>query len=529
MKSMTINRKESGLFSEQQIKMVYDQEFYSNFMNKPFEIDAFEGQIKLKAESFDNESRKVLKNALIQQNTTLNLSEASQINLDALVNENTFTITTGHQLSLFTGPLYFVVKILHVIKMCEELKVKYPNKKFVPVYWMAAEDHDFEEIQSCNLFNQKITWESDQQGPVGRFDVDGFEEVREKLMDLFSNHQDSEVSKIIDAYSGKDFAEMTRSLVNEIFGDRGLLIVDGDDRALKSSFVPVMVKEIEEQFSFNQVSLTNEKLEKVDAKLQVTSREINLFYIEKGIRQRVEMVDGKFIIEGIGEYSQEAIIEEINANPERFSPNVILRPVYQEVILPNLAYIGGAGEISYWLQLKGVFDALQLPYPMIQVRNSVIWLDSAIIGKLEKFEFAVTDIFKDLDAWKKEFVQDNAGDELDFTVLNEQLKALTDTLKNTILGLDQSKGQFADAEVAKLSKQIDGVKSKLIKMSKGKHDQVMKAMDQIKSKLFPNNGLQERSVNFFQFCADGKVSSHVNDLYTMLDPFEKNLILLLAE
>ncbi|MFT6982029.1 MAG: hypothetical protein ACJAUD_000796 [Crocinitomicaceae bacterium] len=208
---------------------------------------------------------------------------------------------------------------------------------------------------------------------------------------------------------------------------------------------------------------------------------------------------------------------------------MILRPVYQEVILPNLAYIGGAGEISYWLQLKGVFDALQLPYPLIQVRNSVIWLDNALVGKLEKFEFEVTDIFKDLDAWKKEFVQDNAGDELDFTLLDEQLKALTDTLKNTILGLDLSKGQFADAEIAKLSKQIDGVKSKAIKMSKGKHEQVMKAMDQIKSKLFPNNGLQERSVNFFQFCADGKVSAHVNDLYTMLDPFEKDLILLLAE
>ncbi len=529
MKSMKINRKESGLFSEQQIKMVYEQEFYSDFINTPFGIDAFEDQIKLKGESFDNESRKVLKSALTEQNSGLNLSEASQMNLDALVDENTFTITTGHQLSLFTGPLYFVVKILHVIKMCEILKARHPNKNFVPVYWMATEDHDFEEIQSCNLFNQKITWESDQKGPVGRFDVDGFEEVREKLSDLFSNHPDSEVSKMIDSYRGENFTEMTRNLVNEIFADKGLLIVDGDDRSLKSSFVPVMVKEIEEQFSFKQVSATNKELEKVGAKIQVTSREINLFYIEKGIRQRVEMVDGKFIIEGIGEYSQEAIIEQIHANPERFSPNVILRPVYQEVILPNLAYIGGAGEISYWLQLKGVFDALQLTYPLIQVRNSVIWLDSAIIGKLEKFEFAVTDIFKDLDAWKKEFVQNNAGDELDFTLLDEQLKALTDSLKNTILGIDQSKGQFADAEIAKLSKQIDGVKSKAIKMSKGKHEQVMKAMDQIKSKLFPNNGLQERSVNFFQFCADGKVSAHVDDLYYTLDPFAEDLILLIAE
>lgn len=529
MKSMRINRKESGLFSEQQIKMVYEQEFYSDFINKPFAIEAFENQIKRKGESFDNESRKLLKDALIQQNTGLNLSEASQVNLDALVNENTFTITTGHQLSLFTGPLYFVVKILHVIKMCKELKAKYPNNNFVPVYWMATEDHDFEEIQSCNLFNQKITWESDQKGPVGRFDVYGFEGVREKLKDLFSNHPDSEVLKVIDSYSGKNFAEMTRNLVNEIFGDKGLIIVDGDDEALKRSFLPIMKKEVQEEFSFKAISTTNSALIAKGGNLQVTARDINLFYIEKGVRERIIPEGDKFIINGIGIHTEETLLEKMERHPEHFSPNVVLRPVYQELVLPNLAYIGGAGEISYWLQLKGVFDALQLPYPLIQVRNSIIWLDSALMGKLGKFEFAVTDIFKDLDAWKKEFVQNNAGDELDFTQLDEQLKALTDTLKNTIIGIDQSKEQFADAEIAKLSKQIDGVKSKAIKMSKGKHEQVMKAMDQIKSKLFPNNGLQERSVNFFQFCADGKVLSHVNELYGTLNPFEKDLILLLAE
>ncbi|NRA12649.1 MAG: bacillithiol biosynthesis cysteine-adding enzyme BshC [Crocinitomicaceae bacterium] len=525
---MRINRKESGLFSEQQIKMVYEQDFYSDFINEPFAIEAFENQMNLKQESFSNDSRKLLQKALLAQNSESKLCDASQANLNSLSDENTFTITTGHQLSLFTGPLFFVVKILHVIKMCNELQAKHPNKKFIPVYWMATEDHDFEEIQSCNLFNQKITWESDQKGPVGRFDVDDFEEVREKLNGLFSNHEDSEMSKVLASYKGKNFAEMTRNLVNEIFGDKGLIIIDGDDSALKESFVPVMIKEIEEQFSFNAVSVADKELETKGAKLQVTSREINLFYIEKGIRQRVELIDGKFIVQGVGEYSQYSIIEEIKNNPKRFSPNVILRPVYQEWILPNLAYVGGAGEISYWLQLKGIFDTLQLPYPLIQVRNSIVWLDTAVMGKLEKFDFSVTDIFKDIDAWKKEYVQNNAGDELDFTNLDKQLKSLTDELKKIILGVDQSKEQFADAEITKLAKQVEGVKSKAVKMSKGKHEQVMKSMDQIKSKVFPNNGLQERSVNFFQFCADGKVSPHINDLYNTLDPFEKDLIILLA-
>ena len=529
MKSIKINRKESGLFSEQQINMVYNQDYYADFINRSIDLEAFESQISEKKASFSMESRTVLHDALKSQYRAVEMAQNVKDNVESLMDPNTFTITTGHQLSLFTGPLYFIVKILHVIKMCDELKAKYPNNNFVPVYWMATEDHDFEEIQSCNLFNQKVTWETEQKGPVGLFDLDGFEDVVSKLKEMFANHEDSEVAKTIDSLTGENYADVMRSLVNGLFADKGLVIIDGDDKALKQSFAPVMKREIQDQFSYAAVHETNSKLTAIGGKLQITSREVNLFYIEKGTRERIIPEGDKFTIKDIGVHTEETLLELLESHPERFSPNVILRPVYQELILPNLTYVGGAGEISYWLQLKGVFDALKLTYPLIQVRNSVIWLDKGVTGKLNKFDLELEDIFKDADVLKKEFIKKHGGEELNFSKLDAQLKELSDELLSTVLNVDSSKEQFANTEIAKLTKQIESVKEKAIKMSKGKHEQAMKSIDQIKSKLFPNNGLQERSVNFFQFCADGQVSLHLNDLYDALNPFGKDLILLIDE
>ena len=244
MNSVKVNRKETGLFSEQQIKMVYDQDYYSDFINQPFDIESFKSQIKEKEKSFSMEKREKLRDTLLLQYRNTSKLDSVDKSINDLTDPNTFTITTGHQLSLFTGPLYFIVKILHVIKMCEELKEKYPNNNFVPVYWMATEDHDFEEIQSCNLFNQKINWESEQKGPVGRFDLQGIYSAQDKLIELFSNHKDGEISAVIDSLQGKNYAEAMRSLVHKLFSDRGLVIVDGDDKSLKEMFAPVIKKAI---------------------------------------------------------------------------------------------------------------------------------------------------------------------------------------------------------------------------------------------------------------------------------------------
>lgn len=527
MQKFTLHRSKTKLFGQQQLDLVYNQGKFNDFINQEFSLKAIESQITEKGNTFSDESRKLLVTQLLEQNKNAVISDKTKENINALSDSNTFTITTGHQLSLFTGPLYFIVKIVHVIKMCEELKVAYPNNNFVPVYWMASEDHDFEEIQSANIFNQKFTWNSNQKGPVGKFDLDeSFETVKNELLARYNNATSEELKEIISAYEGDNFTEASRNLVNALFSAYGLIIIDGDDVELKRSFSDFVKKELTEQFSSKAIEKTNALLEKEGVKLQVKSRDINLFYLDKGIRVRIVEENGQYLIEGVGSFSENEILQMLEEHPQQFSPNVILRPVYQELILPNLTYVGGGGEISYWLQLKSVFEAAGVLFPLIQVRNSFMWIDAGTSKKMNAQNLSIEDLFQSEDELKKNFISENEAEALDFKLLESKVKQLTEVLSETIITVEKGLEQYSNAEIAKLNKQIDGVKNKLMKASKAKHSGAMKKIEQIKSKLFPANGLQERHSNFFNFCMDGDVSSKIEAIYSVISPFEKDLIIL---
>lgn len=525
MQKTSFHRGDTPWFSEQHTKLVYHQEAFGTYITEGFSKEAIKRQVERKSAEFTQESRQTIASALEMQYEGIEISDRTRSNIEALRDENTFTITTGHQLSLFTGPLYFVIKILHVLKMCEELNAESDKNKFVPVYWMASEDHDFEEIQSLNIFNKKITWESDQKGPVGLFDTNGLEEIRLELHEFFANNPESEIHEVIDSLQGDNYAQAVRKLVNRLFGERGLVILDGDDASLKRSFLPIIERELKEEFSVLEVRNTTVDLVNDGGKDQVMPREINLFYMEKGLRSRIEADGGNYNVEGKGTFS----LGELLSAPEKISPNVILRPLYQEYILPNLAYVGGGGEISYWLQLKGVFDNAGVVYPLIQVRNSIVWMDHGVLNKLEKIEGSPSDIFKDEDAWKKEFVKETEGDDLDMSNVDSAFQSLSNELESLVTGIDASKEQFIKAELARMEKQIDSIKAKAIKFSKSNHEQAMKAIEFIKSRINPDGGLQERSVNFFQFCNSGEVESRIQFLYDGLEPFNGDLIVLMEK
>lgn len=524
MRTSKTNRRSTGLFSEHQLNLVYDQQKLSDFIGNSFSKAAIPDQIHKKRASYSNAQRIILVNALRKQYEGLDSDKvASQLQL--LQKENTFTVTTGHQLSLFTGPLYFVIKILHVIKLAEELHALFPDNHFVPVYWMATEDHDYEEIKSCNLFNKTITWETDQTGPVGRFTLRDFENVISELKGLFGNNPDAEIIELLDQYKGKTYGEATRGLVHHMFNNKGLIIVDGDDEELKASLQPVVERELTEQFSNKAVTDTNKELERKGLPQQAYPREINLFYLDEDSRERIIKDTDGFKVKEAG-YTVEEMIQISESHPERFSPNVMLRPLYQEIILPNIVYVGGAGEINYWLQLKGIFDAAEIPYPLISVRNSVIWIDRNTKKKMDKIGLEVNEVFLSAEELKKQYLAEHDEVDLDFSLLDASFGSLENELKSTILSTDPVLGNYAGAEVRRLEKILENVKAKLMKVEKSKHDQAMKIIDDVKEKLFPGNGIQERSVNFFSFCADGNYSYKLEELYNALDPFCGDLIIL---
>jgi len=521
MQFLQISRTATGMFSLQQLDMVYNQNRFIPFIEKAFSKDAFEDAIDRKKENYSLENRNILVDVLSAQYADVREVVEVKRNIANLRNTATFTVTTGHQLSLFSGPAYFVYKILHVIKQCEELKKAYPENDFVPVYWMASEDHDFEEIQSMDLFNQTVTWESEQKGPVGRFEM---EKVKEELKSFFSNHLTSELVRLINDFGGENYANAFRKFVHELFGKYGLVIVDGDDVQLKKIFAPIMKQELTHQFALHAVEKTNEELQHEGAKIQVTPRDINLFYIEKGFRERIVKFGDRFEIEGKGTFTLEELNHMMDKSPVNFSPNVVLRPVYQELVLPNLCYVGGAGEISYWLQLKRVFQAVNVVYPLIQVRNSVLWIDANSVDKMEKLQLTLDDLFTETDVLKKRFVQSNSSEELDFKFLDAKIDALKNQMIDTVTSVDENLKQFAIAETVRLDKQLDALKDKLYKQSKAKHEKALKIIDQLKDKLFPGNGLQERKTNFFQLTPDGNFRATLDVLKNNMLPFSGDLL-----
>ncbi len=528
MQKFTFKRQDTGLFTDQQLNLACQQEQLLPFINRVFSKADFEQQIASKKQQFSDNKRTVLAATLSENYAKITTADKVKSNIAALKESTTFTVTTGHQLSLFTGPIYFIYKILHVIRLAEELSLEYPENKFVPVFWMASEDHDFEEIQSIQLFNQTITWDSNQKGPVGRFDLTDFEAVKNTVKALFSSHTDNEIDILMDAYAGKNLAEATFSFVNALFQKYGLVIVDGDQRALKTEFVATMQKELEQQFSFYAVQKTNEVLQKEGYKLQVNAREINLFYLQEQSRERIVKLEDGFFIEGKGNVTKENLLAELMANPERFSPNVILRPLYQETILPNLCYVGGVGEMAYWLQLKGVFDAVNEVYPLIQVRSSLLYIDSANAKKMDKVSMNLSQLFEDVAIVKKAYLKEFAADDVDFSSIEKQMLDLKSSIIEKVKAADFNLEKYAIAETLKLEKQVASIQEKVVKSVKQRHETALKTIEQVNEKLFPSNGMQERSLNLFQLCATGNVSEIVELFYNAIDPFDPDFVVLRA-
>ena len=362
-------------------------------------LENVEHQIKAKANVFSDQKRHILVEAVQKQYKHINPNRSLSAQIESLNNNNTFTVTTGHQLNLMGGPLYFLYKIISVINLAKTLKEKYSKYNFVPVFWMASEDHDFDEINHFYFGKDRLEWTHEVNGAVGRLSTEGlapiFKEFTEKLSD--TPYAESLELCFQNAYRlNTNLADATRSLVHQLFGVDGLLVIDGDDVQLKSLFAPVVKSELKNKLVFKEVTNTNKTLQNIDKgfKIQVNPRPLNLFYLKNNLRARIEENDGIFrVLNTDFGWNLEGILEELKRHPERFSPNVLMRPLYQETILPNLCYVGGGGELSYWLQLKSCFDHFGINYPLLMHRGSAIVLTDKQQQKLKKENLSLEDLF----------------------------------------------------------------------------------------------------------------------------------------
>jgi bacillithiol biosynthesis cysteine-adding enzyme BshC len=432
--------------------------------------------------------------------------DAVHANVKLLEQENTFVVTTAHQPNLFTGPLYFFYKIIQAIQLAADYKKQFPEYNFVPVYYMGSEDADIDEVGSFNLGTVSQHWKTKQTGAIGRMKVD------DALLQLLQNIEGywavkpagKEALDILkQAYQkGNTIIEATLYLVHAYFGKYGLVVVQPDDVNLKSLFTKIMEQELTTQFSHQAIQPTLAKL-KAEYHVQSEGRPINLFYLKEGIRARIEKQGEQFIIVDTNiTFTQEQIIDELNHYPERFSPNVILRGLYQETILPGIVFVGGGGELAYWMELKTVFKTAAVHYPVLLLRNSFLFIKEKQSSQWDLLGFELTDLFKPTLDLEVEYVKKQSNQNLDLTAHIASLNKLYSAIQEDVIKIDASLGDHALNLSIQAQKKLALLEKKMIRAEKRKQHTSISRIHNIKGELFPTNNLQERVENFAEWVGE---------------------------
>jgi bacillithiol biosynthesis cysteine-adding enzyme BshC len=427
--------------------------------------------------------------------------EINESLISKLEQPGAMTVCTGHQLCLFTGPLYFIYKLISTIKVAEEQSKK-TGKTIVPIYWMASEDHDFAEISSVNLYGKTISWKTESGGAVGRLKTDSLEPVLAELKTVIGeNEAANKLYAIISkAYChGRTLAGATRELVHELFAGK-ILILDPDDAGLKKHFVPYFLKDILANEAEPLVLESAEKLKSLGYDMQVNPRAINAFFLKGNVRERIELKDGKYhVLNSAISFSKDELEYEIRNYPKNFSPNVVLRPMYQQTILPNIAYIGGPGEIAYWLEYKTMFEQFNVPFPILQPRHFALIVEKNVEEKINKLGLSVTDFFSDAEELIKNYVRNISGDSISFEKEKETIRNIFEGLRDKVTAIDATLKGAADAELQKQLNGIENLEGKLLKASKQKQETSIAQIRKLREKILPNGILQERYENFIPF------------------------------
>jgi bacillithiol synthase len=489
-----------------------------------FNIDAF-GQV-IADKSKDNTDRELLVSVLKRQYDGISMSGLTAANIELLLSPNTYTVTAAHQPCVLLGPAFNIYKIASAVNLASQLKAQYPAYNFVPVFWMGSEDHDFEELGSTYIYGKKIEWPAaeGEGGAYGRRQLAGFDKVLDEALAITGEAGKTIIEKLrAGLVKFETFGPYTRYLVNELFADTGLVVIDQDDAALKTRFAPVIKDEILHSSAFRASAEAVRWLQE-NYSVQATPREINLFYLSENSRERIiKTSDGYEVNNTALKFTEAALLAEVAEHPERFSPNVILRPVYQELILPNLAFIGGAGELSYWMELKGVFDYHKVNFPVLVMRSSMTMINAGIEKKMSKLGISAVDLFGNPDQFINSYIKAKLSDDIQFEAEKNAMAMLFDSFEEKAEKVDPTLKAAVLAEKQKQLNALDALEGRIVKAEKRKQEDTVNQIKALFQTFVPQSSWQERIENFIPFYL--KDPDFVKNAVELADPFQRAMLI----
>ena len=476
------------------------------------------------------------------QYSQLTPSELTEKNIKKLSDKKTLAIVTGQQLGILGGPLYTFYKIITVIKLSRFLSERYDDYNFVPVFWLGGDDHDFNEVNSIKTIDEgnsllTIGYKDEIEEDESKQSV-GFIKFDNSIHDFFdnlnNNLRDTEfkvplLDELKKFYSEeKSFKDAFKELILKYFDDYGLIIFDPQEMEVKRLLKPIFKKEI------TDFRLHTEKLVHLSAKLedlyhaQVKVKPVNLFLMVDEGRHLIEPVENEYRLRRKRKsFTQEQLLELLENEPEKFSPNVLLRPLCQDYLLPTAFYVGGPSEISYFAQVKPLYEFYDIIPPIIYPRSSATILENAIANILEKHSVVINDLFIDVDNIKKKIinaVEESSIDDM-FDGLTNQVETAFDQLKEKLIDLDKTIAESSNRYRDKIFSSINELKSKAEKAQQKKYDVTLRQIDRAAINLFPNSNLQERELNFIYFAnkyGDEFIKKIFNEL--QINKFEHQVI-----
>jgi len=494
--------RQTNHFSKIVLDYIDQSQQVRDFFTLPVSISGIQSAIESRKKFPSN--RKLLVEQLKKQYGGVKSSEKVKQNIEVLLSENSFTVTTAHQNNIFLGPLYVVYKVLHAIKLADHLNSSLPQNKFVPVFYMGSEDADFDELNHVFVDGEKYSWQTKQTGAVGRMKVDKeFLSLVTKLegqLAVFPKGKNI-LSLIRDCYSeGALIQDATFKFLDSLFGEFGLVVLIADTAALKKQMLRIFEDDLMHQTASTIVQATSEKLEDAGYKTQAHPRDVNLFYLRDNLRNRIIFENERYTVADTRiEFSRTEILKELNEYPERFSPNVILRGLYQESILPNIAFVGGGGELAYWLELKDLFQHYKVPYPVLVLRNSFLIVEKKWQEKIGKLGFEIEDFFLSEEELMKKFIARESKNEVRLNGNLDEAEQLYLLVKKQATEIDVTLARHVDALKTQTIKRLQELEKKMLRAEKRKFADQQRQIHSIRQKLFPQNGLQERVDNFLPY------------------------------
>lgn len=488
-------------FSQLVVDHVAGDHFLDDFRLFPPNIDGLRAAATKK--KFTGPARAILVGALRRQYEGIDITGPVAESIERLLQEDALTVTTGHQLCLFTGPLYVPFKLLNTIRLARTLSDEL-ERPVVPVFWMATEDHDRAEIDHAWIGGRKVEWKGKQAGATGRMSLDGIDQVLAEVDPLLGSGPQADAMRmeLRRCYRpAHTLAQATRLFVHALFGRYGLVILDGDDREMKKLFVPVMREELLNGITQRSVAYADERL-KERYPSQAHARPINLFHLRPGHRSRIEAVGDHYqVLDGGPRFTVDELLLDLELRPQDYSPNVLLRPVYQETVLPNIAYIGGGGEVAYWMQLKWLFQALQLPMPVVLLRTSAAFLSAKHEEQRRALGLSPEDLFRPGHELANRVAQRTSGLDTDVVAEQQELDALFKRLRERASGIDATLGPSTDAAAVRSQRMLTNLHGKMDRALRRREAVHLGRVAAITEGLFPDGGLQERRQNVLPMLA----------------------------